>query len=167
MLEARLRNACFGFIRDPEVVEAAHQAGVGQTIEVALGGKSDDFHGHPVQVSAYIKCLTDGKFFMPAWGTDTELGKTTRLQVDGMDIIVGCERHQTFDPALFLLHGIDISRYKIVALKSSQHFRAGFQPVAAAIITADSPGFTTLNVAHFERRRSPRPIWPVDDAARY
>jgi microcystin degradation protein MlrC len=167
MLDAKLERAAFGFIRDPEVVEAAYRAGVGETIEVELGGKSDDFHGNPIPVTAYVKCLTDGKFYMPAWQQMMDIGRSARLVVGGLDIIVATARHQTLDPALFLLHGIDISQYKIVALKSSQHFRAGFQPVAAAIITADSQGLTTRNLVHFPRERTPRPIWPVDEEAEY
>ncbi|MDQ2744440.1 MAG: M81 family metallopeptidase [Chloroflexota bacterium] len=162
MIDMHLQNAAFGFIRDPEVVEAAYRAGAGSTIEVSLGGKSDGLHGKPLTLTAYVKCLTDGKFFMPAWGQKMDIGRSVRLVVDGIDIIVATERHQTFDPALFLLHGIDVSRYKILALKSSAHFRAGFQPIAREIITADSPGFTTLNVSYFERKRTRRPIWPKD-----
>jgi microcystin degradation protein MlrC len=39
--------------------------------------------------------------------------------------------------------------------------------VAKAIVTADSPGLTTLNVAFFERKRNSRPIWPIDGDAAY
>ena len=47
MLDAKVTNACFGFIFDPEVAAAAHRAGVGATIDVHLGGKHDDVHGEP------------------------------------------------------------------------------------------------------------------------
>jgi microcystin degradation protein MlrC len=50
-----------------------------------------------------------------------------------------------------------------VALKSSQHFRAGFEAVAARIITADSPGLTTLDLRTFPYRRLARPVWPLDE----
>jgi microcystin degradation protein MlrC len=170
MLEANLTNACFGFIYDPQVAEAAHKAGVGSTITVKLGGKYDDFHGAPIDLTAYVKCLTDGKFELQTpmgRGTRADQGKTARLQVGGLDIIVASVRSQTFDPEIFLLHGIDVTRCKIVALKSSQHFRAGFEPVARAIVTADSPGLTTLRVEYFSRERSPRPVWPLDADASY
>jgi microcystin degradation protein MlrC len=169
MLAANLRNACIGWICDPEVAQIAHRAGAGATIDVALGGKHDDFHGQPLAVAAYVKCLTDGKFVLQALGKGTRvnLGKMARLQVGGIDIVVSSARSQTFDPEPFLLHGIDVTRYKIVAVKSSAHFRAGFEPLAKAIITADSPGLTTLRVDYFHRARSPRPIWPLDANARY
>jgi microcystin degradation protein MlrC len=66
---------------------------------------------------------------------------------------------------VFLLHGIDVCRYKIVALKSTQHFRAGFMHLAQEIIRTDPPGATTSNVTQQPYRRIARPIWPLDPEA--
>ena len=170
MIEAGLENSCLGHLYDPEVVAQAHKAGVGSTIRVSLGGKYDDLHGAPLDLTVYVKCLSDGRFIQQSpmgRGSRVDLGRMARLQVGGIDIVASSFRTQTLDPEVFLLHGIDVTRYKIVVVKSSNHFRAGFEPVAKAIITADSPGLTTLNVAYFPRERSPRPIWPVDQVVSY
>lgn len=169
MLDAGISNACLGFVFDPEVVAAACRAGVGRTIDITLGGKHDDLHGKPVPMTAYVKGITDGKFAMPAWRwLEEDLGVMTRLQCQGIDILVSSiGGSQTLDPEVFLLNGIDISRYKIVGVKSNQHFRAGFGSVAAAIVTADGPGLTTLDISTFPRVRTPRPIWPLDTEAHY
>jgi microcystin degradation protein MlrC len=47
-------------------------------------------------------------------------------------------------------------------LKGSQHFRAGFRDLASAIITADSPGLTTLDVTVFDHPNANRALWPID-----
>ncbi len=47
-LELDLQDAVLLYMVDPEVVESAHAAGVGQTISVAVGGKSDPIQGPPV-----------------------------------------------------------------------------------------------------------------------
>jgi len=169
MIEAGLTESCFGFIYDPEVAAQAHEAGVGATIEVSLGGKTDDLHGEPLLLSAKVERLSDGKFTMKALaaGYKVDLGKMARLVSGGIDILVGSKRSQVFDPEVFTLHGIDVTRYKIVGLKSSQHFRAGFEPIAAKIITADSPGLTTLHIDVFERSSTKRPIWPLDPEATF
>jgi microcystin degradation protein MlrC len=167
MLEAGVTNACIGVVHDPEVLEAAYAAGVGEIIHAFLGAKHDDFHGTPIEGDFYVKCLTDGDIVLPAWGFRSELGKLARLQIAGIDVVVGAKRMQVVDPAVFLLNGIDVSRCKLVVVKSSQHFRAGFEPVAKAIITADCPGYTTLNIAYFDRHRAPGPMWPLDPAATY
>ena len=171
MLDARLTDAVFGFICDPAVAAQAHAAGVGATIEVALGGKTDPaLHGAPVETRAYVKCLTDGQFILQTpmgQGSRINLGPMARLVIGDVDVIVGSERTQTLDPELFLLHGVDVTRYKIVALKSQQHFRAGFDPVAGKIIRTDPPGSTTSNLAALPYARIQRPIWPLDEAATY
>ena len=169
MLAAGLDRACFGFIVDADVAEQAHRVGVGRTIEVSLGGKYDDLHGEPLQLTAYVKALHDGRLVMRAMsrGMPIHLGPMARLVVYGLDIIVASRRAQTFDIAPFLAVGIDVTEYDIVALKSSNHFRAGFKGIAQAIITADPPGLTTHHVEVFERTRANSPLWPLDEAASY
>ncbi len=168
MLEANVQNACFGFICDPEVAQIAHDAGVGATISVKLGGKVDRLHGEPIELIAYVKALTDGRFTISspvAKGMQVNLGKSARLQVGGIDILVCSVSIQVFDEQIYLLHGIDVTTCKIVALKSSQHFRAAFEPISKQIITVDSPGLTTLQFSFFDYKRLTRPIYPLDEAS--
>jgi microcystin degradation protein MlrC len=169
MLDAGLRDACFGFVVDPLVAAQAHRAGVGATIDVELGARSDALHGTPIRAAAYVKSLSDGRFVDQAFaaGTAVDLGAMARLRIDGIDVVVSSRRSQTFDPEPFLLHGIDVRRCRVVALKSSQHFRAGFEGIARAIVTADPPGLTTLRVDALQRHRVARPVWPLDDDAAY
>lgn len=173
LIDQGATEAVFGFLCDPEVVAACHEAGVGQVIRIRLGGKHDKLHGETVETDAYVKCLTDGRFTMRAMsaGSRVSMGRAVRIVLGdrrgGIDVIVTERRAQTFDDAIFRLHGIDVSEYKIVALKSSNHFRAGFRDVAAAIITADAPGLTTTRVEVFDHPRSARPLWPRDPEADY
>ncbi len=169
MLDAQLERACFGFIVDPEVAQQASDAGVGATIQVELGGKYDNLHGQPLPLTAQVRSLHDGKLRMLAMfkGMPLHLGKMARLVVDGIDIIVASKRSQTFDIGPFQALGIDVTAYDIVALKSSNHFRAGFTDIAAEIITADTPGLTTHKVEIFPRQFATGPLWPIDAAASY
>lgn len=167
MLDAGLTNATFGFVYDPVTARRAHAAGPGATIEVSIGGRTDpEILGPPIETTAYVKSVTDGRFITQSpmgQGGERDLGKMARLQIDNLDVIVGSESHQTIDAELFLLHGIDINRYKIVGLKSQNHFRAGFEPIAAQIIRTDPPGWTTSNLKNLKYQRIRRPIWPLDD----
>jgi microcystin degradation protein MlrC len=171
MLDAGLENACFGFIVDPETAAAAHAAGVGATLDVRLGGKTDDLHGAPLPLTVYVKSLHDGRITLQAMfrGAPLNLGPMARLVPEGagVEIIVASRRSQTFDPEPFLALGMDVTRYRYVALKSSNHFRAGFQRLASAIVTADPPGLTTHHIEVFPRQRTARPLWPVDERATF
>ncbi len=166
LLDANIPHTCFGFMTDAEVARQAHDAGVGATIEIRLGGKSDDLHGTPVEATAYVKCLTDGRFLYTTpmgAGSQEELGPMARLVIGNVDVLVASIRSQTLDAEVFLLHGIDVTRYRIVALKSTQHFRAGFAHLAGTIIRCDPPGITTSNLAQLPYQRIRRPIWPLDE----
>lgn len=166
LLELGAPNTCFGFIYDPEVVQLAHSAGVGATISTALGGKIDMLHGEPVRVEAYVKCLADGRFVQSSpmgAGTKIDLGRSCRLVINSVDVIVCSARSQTLDEQLFLLHGIDVRTYRVVALKSSQHFRAGFEHIAGEIVTVDSPGLTTLDLRVFTYENLYGPMYPLQE----
>lgn len=169
MLDAKLEKACFAFIVDAVVADQAHEAGVGAVINIELGAKSDALHGETLPLMVYVKALHDGRLIMQAMGKGSPLhiGKMARLVVDGIDIVVASRRSQTFDPGPFEAVGIDVRQYKIVALKSSNHFRAGFGELAAKIVTADPPGLTTHHIEVFDRTNSIRAMWPIDDDASY
>lgn len=169
MLDAKLESACFGFIVDPRTAADAHAAGVGATINVELGGRYDTLHGSPITGSAYVKALHDGRLTMTAMfkGAPLNLGPLARLEMGGMDVVVASNRSQTFDREPFLAVGIDVMRYRYVALKSSNHFRAGFQELAGAIITADPPGLTTHHIEVFPRQKNTTRLWPIDPRAEY
>ena len=81
--------------------------------------------------------------------------------------VVASERTQVLDPEPFVLHGIDVARYRIVGLKSSAHFRAGFSGIAKHIVTTDPPGISTANLPTFPYRLLRRPIYPLDRDATY
>jgi len=170
MLAAGLgAQACFSFLVDAQVAAQAHAAGTGATIEIQLGGKTDDLHGAPLQLTAYVKALHDGQLVMQHMfrGAPIKLGPMARLVVDDMDIVVASRRNQTFDREPFLALGIDVMKYHYVALKSSNHFRAGFQALASAIVTADTPGLNTHRIEQFPRQTTTKRLWPLDELAQY
>jgi len=172
MLDASLgrtlpRGACFGFIVDAITAAQAHEAGVGAEISIELGARTDDLHGSPLVARAKVRALHDGKLILQHMfrGMPLKLGKLARLEIDGVDVVVGSRRSQTFDKEPFLAVGIDVLRYDIVALKSSNHFRGCFQDIARSIVTADPPGLSTHNISVFPRQSTARAFWPVDERA--
>ncbi len=167
IIDADIEGSCFGFVFDPVTAEAAHAAGVGATIDVRIGGRHGSLHGEPVEASAYVKTLTDGRIVYSSpmlAGVRASLGKSARLTIGNVDVIVTSRRNQTFDAEVFVLHGIEVGTRSIIGLKSSQHFRAGFRHIATKIITADSPGLTTLDVNVFDHPSADWPLWPLEPA---
>ena len=165
VLAAAPPRTAFGYLHDPETAAQAHRAGVGAEIAVRLGGKTYPLHGEPIAATAYVKALTDGRFVLSTpmgRGSRVDLGPMARLQVSGVDVLVASGRDQVLDPEGFLLNGIDVTQCDLVVVKSNHHFRAGFSHLAKAIVTADTPGWTSLNLRSFPYRRLQRPIAPLD-----
>ena len=170
LIEARPESAVFCGLCDPISVQTAIAAGVGATIELSLGARTDELHGEPLHCVAYVKAITDGTVTIEApmgRGLQISVGPTALLLIDGIEVILYSKSQQTIDRTPLLLHGIDVGQRKIVALKSSQHFRSGFQELAAAIVTTDPPGLTTMHVGQLPRQLTPRPIFPLDADANY
>ena len=81
--------------------------------------------------------------------------------------IVVTARFQTFDDNAFLITGCNMKDYSIVALKSVNHFRAYFKPIADGIVAADTPGLRPANVKMLNYKKVLRPIYPLDEDAEY
>lgn len=194
-------TAAFGWIYDPEVLEQCFDAGIGRSIDVSLGGKADptlgkainhqyktsmpiftkvdtishETGGGPIEATATVRVLTDGKFSARensvGWspGSSRNMGKMARLEIGGIDVLVNAVRSQVFDEGAFTLAGIDVNAYQIIGVKSSTHFRAGWAPISRAILTADEPGWTSNDLYVFEpmRCKKQRSLWPVDASANY
>jgi microcystin degradation protein MlrC len=62
----------------------------------------------------------------------------------------------------FRSFGIEPQAKSVVALKSMQHFRADFEPIAGRVIVCDSGALCTPQYRLLEYHNIPRPIFPLD-----
>lgn len=177
LLEALLRlgatRAALALIADPAAAAAAIAAGAGATLPLRLGGKVDRLHGPPLDVTARVVRVTDGRFRHTgpmSTGAEMNLGPTAVVALEGADggevqVILTTYRYQPTDLEVFRSQGIEPTGQQILAVKSSVHFRAAFTPIAAAIVEVDTPGLTSPHLERFDFRRIPRPIYPLDAEA--
>src|SRR5260370_35598722 len=61
-------------------------------------------------------------------------------EASGVSVGLACKRAQAADQEMFRHLGVEPIKIPILALKSTVHFRADFQPIAATILTVQSPG---------------------------
>ncbi|WP_044043562.1 M81 family metallopeptidase [Caballeronia insecticola] len=147
MVRALLRHhacdAAVGVIWDERAAQAAHCAGVGARIRLALGGGSNVPGDAPLEGEFEVEYLSDGRFRFDGPmlnGMSGELGPTACLRIEGVRIAVSSVKMQVFDRNLFRVAGIEPERMKILVNKSSVHFRADFEPIAERILVAKAPG---------------------------
>ena len=165
LIDAKVENVAFGTIFDPGTVQQAIKAGVGAEIDVVLGGHTDPSMGGPVKAKAVVKMLSDGSFKndgpMNA-GVETSMGPTAVLRIGGIDVVTISNRIQTIDLQVFLSQGIDPRTKSVVVVKSVQHFRAAYAPIAREIVLVDSGGICSPDIGRLKFTKLRRPIWPLD-----
>lgn len=164
-----LEDVIAGPICDPEAVARMVAAGVGGEVELQLGGKIDmpavNLKGTPLPVRGRVRAITDGEFIVTgpmATGTRARLGRTAVLDTGPMRIVVSEHRSEPYDLGVFTHCGLDPRRARYVLIKSRQHFRAGFEPIAAEIVMCDGDGCTSSDMSRFRFVRRRRPLYPFE-----
>ncbi len=151
VLVALVRNgaqkASIALLNDPEVAMMAHQAGEGSVLSVDLGGKSGQDGQAPFNGDFRVERLGDGVFECTGEmyrGVTTNLGPMALLKVAGADcdvsVVVSSNRFQNLDQACFRHIGVEPTEQQILVVKSTVHYRADYDPIAAETLTVEAPG---------------------------
>ena len=166
LVENGVESVAFHAICDPEAVQQAMRAGVGAKTTLALGGKTDPaMGGPPLALHGEVVCLTTGRFIAygpMGGGVERNYGPSMVFRVGDIDIVVITDNGQATDLAQFTSLGIDPTRYRTVAVKSMQHFRAAFEPIARQVILVDTGALCSEIYTPELFTRVRRPIWPLD-----
>jgi microcystin degradation protein MlrC len=134
---------CSSDLYDPEAAAAAHAAGVGAELRLPLGAGSGLAGHRPLEETYRVDALGDGSFTAsgPFYrGARMQLGRMALLALGGVRIVVGSRKIQAADQEIFRHLGIEPAAQKILALKSSVHFRADFEPIAEEVLVVLAPG---------------------------
>ena len=151
---------------DPESVQQCINAGVGATVDLAVGGKTDQLHGEPVQVTATVKAVSDGLY--EELGASHggfryySAGKSARIDTTGgQTILLTSERAGNTTRAQMYHIGIFPERYRIVVAKGVVSPRPAYQPIAGKVIIVNTPGVTTADLSTFNYKNIRNPIYPA------
>jgi microcystin degradation protein MlrC len=95
-------------------------------------------------------------------GVETSMGPTAVLRIGGIDVVTISSRIQTIDLQVFLSQGIDPAAKSVLVVKSVQHYRAAYAPIAREIVLVDSGGICSPDISRLKFTKLRRPIWPLD-----
>ena len=144
LLQRGITNAALGMMWDPIAVQVAQAAGEGAQLDLRLGGKMGPLSGDPLDLRVTVTKLKQNVVQLWPQGDNPPLkipiGDAVALHCQGIDIVVNTIRGQVFSPMVFTELGIAASEKKLLVVKSTQHFYAGFEPIAAEIIYMSAPG---------------------------
>jgi microcystin degradation protein MlrC len=171
MLRAMLAagaSGCIGNVFDPAAAALAHAAGEGAVIRLALGGKSGVPGDAPLEAEFTVEALSDGRFTAtgPYYGGRVmNMGPSARLRLGDVRIALTSAKAQMADREMFRFLGIAPEAEAVVVVKSSNHFRADFAPIAETILVCAAPGPMAVDPATLPWTRLPAGLRPSAMAA--
>lgn len=164
-----LTDVVAGPFWDPEAVDIMIQAGLGAEVTIDLGGKTDmpalELKGQPLRLTGKVAKITDGNYTITGpmfTGMQLSLGRTVVFETQGVQIFVSERPQEPYDIGLFTHAGVDPANKKYVLIKSRQHFRAGFGPLARHVVLIAGPGVCSSDYSLFPFKHLSRPIYPLD-----
>jgi len=142
LLRQGANRTVVGIVHDPRAAAAAHRAGMGGIVD-AVGGGGFGPGQQPLPGPWQVTALSDGCFKGTSpmlRAAETNMGATALLRQAGVEVLVATIRQQPIHREVFTHLGVDLGSRAIVALKSSAHFRSGYQEIAERVIVTLSPG---------------------------
>ena len=152
LIAANAPEALLALLCDPEAAAAAHAVGEGALLrDLALGGKHGPDGVMPLVGDFTVLRLGSGRFTAtgPMYGGNRmDLGPMALLRScasPGVEVAVSSRRMQMADRAILHHLGVDPASRRILALKSSVHFRADFEVLAGEVLVVAAPGANTAD----------------------
>jgi len=162
LLAAGYRGRLLVPLVDPAAVEAARAVGIGGTVRTPVGGALDPARHQPLEITARVRLLSDGRFRSESFGQEWYAGATAVLQGDNMTLVVTSRPVHLYDRSLFLAHGQDPRQFDLVVVKSPHCQPHMYADWCGRLINVDAPGATSANVRRLGHTRCRRPIFPLD-----
>lgn len=165
--KAGVQGCVIGPFYDPALAAEAHRLGKGARFEALFNRDETQEFSKPYRALATVAALCNGEFVGRRGigkGQLKRLGPSALIDLGGVSVVVGSNRHQASDPGYFEMLGVDLSRVRSLVVKSRGHFRAAFDEFFPddRIIEVDVPGLTTPVLSRVPWKRMPRPIYPLD-----
>ena len=152
ILKQNVRSA-FVQLYDPESAQKAYDAGVGATVTLDVGGKSDPMYGPPVTITGKVSVISkEGDSWHPA----------ARVEVKGVTVLLNTRRIGPDDQTNVRGMGIYPEKYRMTVCKGGFAFRPQYPATIYNYIMSATPGYSSPDLSTFTWKRIPRPIYPID-----
>ncbi|MFM8706321.1 MAG: MlrC C-terminal domain-containing protein, partial [Planctomycetia bacterium] len=161
----------FACLCDEPAALAAASAGVGRTIDRAIGGKSPEWTGirgaGPLAAVWRVVAVTDGRFTekQPRHGglTTFDQGLSAVLTSDrGLTVMVTSRRMAPFSLGQIRHAGIDPASFRLLAAKGVHAPVAAYGEVCRSFVRVNTPGVTTADLERLAFRHRRRPLFPFE-----
>jgi len=152
-------------IVDPAAARAAHEAGVGATIAVTLGGAIDPGRFTPMPVTARVRLLSDGQALLETMKMPLDAGATAVLTFGRFTVVVMSRPVSLFDRAMYFANGCNPRDFHTIVVKSPHCEPHMFDDWVEKNFNIDAPGATSANLPTLGHTICARPMFPLEPGA--
>jgi len=160
LVDRGVKSVASGCYWDPIAVQFCIEAGVGASFDLRVGGKCGTASGLPVDLRVTVRGVAQAHSQGGLAGGRSSFGPSAWVMADGIDLILTTRRGQVFRPDAFTGLGCTLADKRIVVVKSTQHFYAGFAPIAKQVRYVAAPGAIGPDFAAIPFTRRTTPYWP-------
>ncbi|MFW6103854.1 MAG: MlrC C-terminal domain-containing protein, partial [Bacteroidota bacterium] len=153
LLEHGVKDAVVAGIVDPSAVKACEEAGVGEQVNMTIGGKMDTIFGQSLDIQGTVKHITSAE--------EDAREKPAVVEVDGVQVVLLNVRRSFISPEDFRNVGIDPLGHKIVVVKLG-YLYPKLRDIAPKTIMALTPGFCYQVITELPYENIRRPMYPLD-----
>lgn len=166
-LHRRQLGPAFACLSDPAAVRQAETAGVGATLKMRVGGKTDSLHGPPLEAEFKVLKLADGKFEEPEARhggiRHYDQGRTAIVETaTGLTLMLTSQRMVPFSLHQLTDFGVDPRRFQYIVAKGVNAPLAAYRPVCPSILRVNTPGSTTADIESLTYHLRRRPLYPFE-----
>ncbi|HSJ27266.1 MAG TPA: M81 family metallopeptidase [Acidimicrobiia bacterium] len=150
-------------LTDPAATARCHDAGIGTTVDLEVGGAFQPGFFRPIPIRATVARLYDEPYRSTLPPGMLDPGRRAVVEIDGWLTIVLAERQMsTLDTRGYEASGVDPTGTQAVLVKSAGQFRGFYTTMAREIIELDTPGPVNGILTALPFTRIDRPLWPFD-----
>ena len=152
---------------DPEAARQARDAGIGQSLHLAMGGKADTRHGPPLITEVQVISLHDGRFTEPqvrhGGRTGYDMGQTAIVRTSNdLTIMLISKRIPPFSLQQLIHCGLDPQAFQVIIAKGVVAPIAAYRPVCQRFIQVNTPGVTCADMTQLPFQHRRRPLFPFE-----
>jgi microcystin degradation protein MlrC len=152
-----------GAFWDPQMAQVCLDAGVGAVVPLRIGGKCGPTSGEPMDLTVEVMGVAESHS-QGVFGQRQPMGRSAWVRASGIDIVLCSQRTQVFEPDAFTGLGVPLENRRLIIVKSSNHYRAGFDGIADQLWHVASPGAISLDFSTVPYKRMTGPMFPfVED----
>ena len=159
LLDEQIEGVAVGMLWDPVALQLAVNAGEGAEVSMRIGGKVGPVSGDPLDLKVRVAAVRDN-IEQPFGDRSIPTERVVLLESQGLSIVVNEKRRQPVHPVIFEALGVDIAAQRGLIVKSSNHFYAGFAPIADQVVYLKSPGAVTPDFANIPYQKRSLNYWP-------